>query len=436
MNTLTATAQLISIILNCVYEYKNKSLSVFLWAVLLVMFGIPHFISVVFSITEYSEDILIKASFFVLLFNTMYIISKIVIRSIFNYSYINKYTSVKKLKNPKKVEPSGKKDRFLMNVFFIQLGLSFFILMVFIFRNLGGISQASWGRLYTLNTELGFRSAIRYSNLIFFASAGVILVLKDYSKRVKFLLALIIALLYSFITGNRITILPVLVAFIIPFIYNENSRITMKKALFFSILGFLAVYLVYGLRLLRIYGGMYNFFINFNLGQVNAQILDMMMNGDGELGLRKVFYYFIDMNNQFPNFNSAHTYIRLLLIAVPTSLSFGLKPPDFAISMGSAWLGNFSNTAYSTHPTLYGDVFANLWWFGILLAVFWAIVTYLIDIYVNRKNNVIRKMLLVLFGSVYIIIGRGSVYNAFFIGYSGSIIIGLTYFVTKFKVKL
>lgn len=144
MNTLTATAQLISIILNCVYEYKNKSLSVFLWAVLLVMFGIPHFISVVFSITEYSEDILIKASFFVLLFNTMYIISKIVIRSIFNYSYINKYTSVKKLKNPKKVEPSGKKDRFLMNVFFIQLGLSFFILMVFIFRNLGGISQASW----------------------------------------------------------------------------------------------------------------------------------------------------------------------------------------------------------------------------------------------------------------------------------------------------
>jgi hypothetical protein len=269
-----------------------------------------------------------------------------------------------------------------------------------------------------------------------FASAGIILFYQNCGKKVKLLIAAGIIITFVILTGNRITILPLLVSLIIPTIYDTKHKLTLKKILLFSFLGFSAIYIVYILRLLRIYGGFYSFINSFNLVQVNTQVMDMILNGNGELGLRKAFYYFISIDNRFPGFNKAHTYIRLLLIALPTSLSFGIKPPDFAITMGSAWLNDPYNTTYSMHPTLYGDIFANLWWFGIFLGIFWAIFTYIIDIFVNRRNIVINNILLVLFGTVYIIVGRGSVYNGFFIGYSGSIIIGIMYLISRFKVRL
>ena len=155
----------------------------------------------------------------------------------------------------------------------------------------------------------------------------------------------------------------------------------------------------------------------------------MLLNNDGELGLRNVFLYFIYKDNNFLNFNKGHTYLRLIFMFIPTKYSFGLKPPDFAITMGSAWLGDFSNTRFSTHPTLYGDVFANFYWFGIILAIFWAIFALIIDRIII--NNCLLKQLnyISIFGSMYVIIGRGSVYNGIFIGVLSAIIFNIIYFV-------
>ena len=75
------------------------------------------------------------------------------------------------------------------------------------------------------------------------------------------------------------------------------------------------------------------------------------------------FIIILAKNNNFPNFNQGHTYLRVLLFFIPESFSMGIKPPDFAVSMGSAYINNFSNTIYSMHPTFYGDLFANFSYF-------------------------------------------------------------------------
>ena len=148
----------------------------------------------------------------------------------------------------------------------------------------------------------------------------------------------------------------------------------------------------------------------------------MILSGDGELSLRNAFYHFIYYNNNFNNFNMGHTYIRLLLIVIPTSLILELNH----LILRFLWVAhghNPYNTTYSMHPTLYGDCFANLWWFGILLGIFWALFSFFIDKFIIKKNEVVRMMLMVLFSTAFVIAGRGSVYNGFFIAFAGTIIV-------------
>ena len=72
-NVILGIMQLISIIGISIYEFRKKSLSVFLWATLLIMFGFPHTVSIITQTANYSDDVIIKASIFVILFNIFYI---------------------------------------------------------------------------------------------------------------------------------------------------------------------------------------------------------------------------------------------------------------------------------------------------------------------------------------------------------------------------
>ncbi len=437
MNVFLSLIQLITIILICIYEYKKKYTSVFLWATLLIMFGFPHFLSVISKNISYDEDTLIKASIFVILFNVVYFSTKAFIVLIERGLAKRNVRDIEGHKlNEIRMQNIVNRDKCLTKLFFIILVFCLFVLVAFSIRHLGSIANSSWGNFRNLNNELGFSSSLRYANLLFFASAGVALVYKNYSKKTMMLAALGIITFYSMLTGNRITILPAFMTIIIPFVFNNRKKLSLRQVIIFSLIAFFAIYMVYLLRFLRIYGGFYNFIREFNFVEINSRILDMLLDGDGELGLRKAFYHFIYYDNNFANFNKCHTYIRLLLIAIPTSLIPEIKPPDFAISMGSAWSMDPYNTVYSMHPTLYGDCFANLWWFGILLGAFWAVFSCILDKYMNKKNKVIKSMLMVLFGTVYVIAGRGSVYNGFFIGLVGAIVIEIIYLVSRFRLKL
>lgn len=430
MSIILSLVQLITILTVCFYEYKSRSISIFMWATLLIMFGIPHFLSGITGIYLLNNSVMDKASIFVIMFNLIYLITKIIIDSVMKNKI--KSNSIEEKLNYTLLS----RDKLMLILFFIILLFSLLIILWVSQSYFGGISKSSWGNFYLLNKELGFTSPVKYADFLFFASAGVILVFKSIRCYHLYYICFLLIAFYSAITNNRITILPAFMALIIPVIFSNKQRISIKKVLYFFSMAIVVIYSVYLLRLVRFSGGIYNFVSSFDFLQANSLILEMLLTGDGELGLRNAFYYFIYINNNFPGFNEGSTYIRLLLIGIPTMLAQGIKPQDFAITMGSAYTNNISNTSYSMHPTLYGDCFANFWWFGVFLAVFWAVFSYLIGILVNRKNYVVKYMLLVLFGSVFIIAGRGSVYNGFFIGFESSIIIGIFYLLTRLRFKL
>lgn len=435
MSILLSFIQLISILVICIYEYKKQHISVFMWATLLIMFGLPHFISVVSGISIFKDLILLQASFFVISFNTVYFISKVIIDSIVKGN--RKFSSIVEFNyqdNQSKLVLSNR-DSSVVNLNFILLLFCLIIVLWTSYMYFGGIAASSWGNFYKLNHELGFSNPVKYAEFLFFAVAGVALVYKSWGKNIMFFIAILIIVCYSLITGNRITVLPAFMAFIIPVILNKKNRLSFRKVIFFSLMAVIVVYSVYFLRLVRVFGSISNFIENFDLGKINSMIFNMLLNGDGELGLRNAFYHFINIDNNFPGLNEGATYIRLLLILIPTRILEGVKPPDFAITMGSAYIGDSGNTTYSMHPTLYGDVFANFGWYGIIFGVFWAFLTYVICLLVNRNNTVIKYMLLVLFGTVFVIIARGSVYNGLFWGIESSVIIGIIYVISRIKFR-
>ncbi|TMU84122.1 oligosaccharide repeat unit polymerase [Bacillus sp. BHET2] len=431
MTQLLALLQLLSLISLTIYEYKKKYLSVFMWATLILLFGIPHFLSAILNISDFDSEVMTKASIFVLLFNCIYLLSRILLSKLFNSKQVNN-----KFLEGKITSPSKKIFEKLPKYLFIILFMSVLIFVVFMINQLGSILNISWGKMYIINRDSDFLNPLRISQILFFASAGVILVYKQNNNKFLFAISFTIILFYSILTGNRITILPLLLVFIIPLIFDSTQKISFKVFSLLSLLGVFSVYLVYFLKLLRIYGGFHALITSIGLLDMNSMVLDMILNGEGELSLRNAFYHFIYYENDFPGFNEGHTYLRMVFLFIPTSLSFGLKPTDFAITMGSAWTGNFSNTFYSMHPTLYGDVFANFWWFGIIWGIFWAGFNLIIDKLANRKNNTtLRTVLLVIFGIMYIVVARGSVYNAVFTAITSFIIIISLNLICKIRIR-
>ena len=434
INFVLGIFQLLSIIIVSIFEYNKRSVSIFLWATLLIMFGIPHFLSIMTATSGYNDVVMIKASIFVILFNILYLTTRLVI-----YAYkLNPY-SFNVIKNinieeKRSLKINARRTKKIKIISSLMLLLAFLVLIYSSLTHFGSLTSASWGNFRKISSELKLKNPLRYANLSLFGVAGIILV---YLKEDNWKMALICSSLvvaYTLITGNRIIILPIVVSIILKYLYIDEKKINFKTIMIAGIAGFLIIYLVYFLRLLRIYGGFYNMITNNSLLDLNRKNIDMILNGDGELSLRKVFYHFIYYDNNFENFNRGHTYIRMLLVGIPTFLIPDIKPPDFAISMGSAWLMNPYNTTQSMHPTLYGDCFANLWWFGILLGIFWALFSFYIDKFIYKKNKVVKLMLMVLFSVMFVIVGRGSVYNGFFIAFVGTIIILLINLISRIRI--
>lgn len=171
-----------------------------------------------------------------------------------------------------------------------------------------------------------------------------------------------------------------------------------------------SVILITIILLFRFYGSINNFIENADFALLAEDAMDTISEGGGDLSVRDAFYMFILNDNNFVGFNSMGTYIRLLLFPLPTQWSLGLKPVDFAETMGWAYDPS-QGRGYSMHPTLYGDCFANAYYFGIFLSIFWAIIIYLIDKFVDSRENHEKLCAIVMVGCAFVMVGRGSAYN-------------------------
>lgn len=415
MVLVIGTLQLAVCIFIVLYEYNKRSISVFFWVVNMIMFCLPHFLGIVSNTSKYSQQVLNKASLFVLLFEMFYLLTRIFI---LKEKSCNAILDKESLKN--EIRNDNVQNRIEYKRIFTLCIIVFLIFTLYFIVRFGSIKNLSWGEIYQASINVNtFQDKIleilkSVSHILYFGISGLFVVGIYKKDKLVSCFTIFLILYYSFITRNRITLLPLLIGIIVIFIV-KNKKLRLNQILSFTIMGVLCIYIVYAIWVFRHAGTMENFLEKYTFSTFNTEVFDSILNGEGELALKDIFYYFINIDNNFPGLGQGATYIRLILMLVPTSLCFGLKPNDFAITMSSAYTGNIYNTTYSVHPTFFGDLFANFNFFGVLIGIFWAVLFFILDRYISKKDYIIKILLIVAWGSCMVIMARGSVYNSMYI---------------------
>ena len=385
------------------FEYKRRSCGIYLWAMMIVIFCLTHFITVIqytpsnrYPLWGYTA-----ASLFALFFNIIYLAMRII---------VSRKTTIPKINIQDRDSLSINQDRFMKWLFWIMCG-SAFIRIYHLAKFSGGLLSTSWGDM--LNSGGGYFGVEQIFRIIFYCTASVIFPALYYKKRGLAIASILVVLFVTLITRNRADILPLLIA-VVAYILNVTKRINLRLVLKLSLFAVASLVLIYSVLLFRFYGSIDNFVESADM-MVFAEDVNSSLHegGDGgDLSVKEAFYFFIYKDNNFPGFNSMHTYVRMALFFLPTQWSFGLKPDDFAETMGFAWDPS-AGRGFSMHPTLYGDCFANMYYFGVFLAIFWALFVHFLDKLLDKRSIIYKQCGVVIVGSAFIMIGRGSVYNPF-----------------------
>ena len=401
MNAVNITFGIAQLILMGIILYNEvikKSPAVFMWATLFLMFALPHTLAVFIPDEEYSVDVITKASAFVIVFCLLYL----AFRRKGKIDYI-------KLKG----ERLELADTQVKHSYFELLCIAIFIACIAIYMadfvmSQGGLLNTSWATARTVSESYVSLSGLAVRIILTFSGFSLYYFLTKRKGMALVIVALLV--LMVLLTRNRVQVIPVLVL-PIAIALLKIKEIKPKHIILAGLMAVAVIYIVYGIRAFRWLGTLQNAMNTFSWGYMNRTILGFLKDQDGELGLRRIFYFFIDNNNQFEGFNKGSTYLRMLLVFVPSRLTFGLKPESFDLVMGQA-IGMVEGG--STHPTLFGDCFGNFGWFGAALGIFWALFCNAVDYIIERRPDDFFKIMLYFLASyAYVVMGRGSVYNGF-----------------------
>ena len=400
MVVFLSVIQFLCIVVIMVLEFNKKSPAVFLWATVFLMFGVMHMVSCIAGTNAYSGAVLNEASLFVIGFCTVYALTRILLlkgRITTPHPY---------LEDGYLTQLSRQVSRAESTFFFVVLCMAVVADIADKVIAMGGLGNTSWGA--SREMQQSYLNISQITSVIFLLLSGLLLyALMRRHYTYAGMVALVI-LIKVVISRNRVEVIP-LFACLLGYYLIKRRRITIKMGIFCLICACLVIYVVYALRAYRWYGTIDNFLHTVTFQNFNEQILEFFREDNGELGLRKWFYYYIDGDNQFKDFGQGHSYLRVLMTFIPTRFSLGLKPADFAQAMGSA-IGMIPGG--SMHPTLFGDAYANFGIWGIFAGAFWAGYVTLADkIMEFLRNDICVFFAYTICAYAYVVEGRGAIYN-------------------------
>lgn len=400
MVVFLSVIQFLCIVVIMVLEFNKKSPAVFLWATVFLMFGVMHMVSCIAGTNAYSGAVLNEASLFVIGFCAVYALMRILLlkgRVTTPHPY---------LEDGYLTQLSRQVSRAESTFFFVVLCVAVVADIADKVIAMGGLGNTSWGA--SREMQQSYLNISQITSVIFLLLSGLLLyALMRRHYTYAGMVALVI-LIKVVISRNRVEVIP-LFACLLGYYLIKRRRITIKMVIFCLICACLVIYVVYALRAYRWYGTIDNFLHTVTFQNFNEQILEFFREDNGELGLRKWFYYYIDGDNQFKDFGQGHSYLRVLMTFIPTRFSLGLKPADFAQAMGSA-IGMIPGG--SMHPTLFGDAYANFDIWGIFAGAFWAGYVTLADkIMEFLRNDICVFFAYTICAYAYVVEGRGAIYN-------------------------
>lgn len=400
MVVFLSVIQFLCIVVIMVLEFNKKSPAVFLWATVFLMFGVMHMVSCIAGTNAYSGAVLNEASLFVIGFCAVYTLTRILLLK------GRVTTAYPHLEDGYLTQLSRQVSRAESTFFFVVLCVAVVADIADKVIAMGGLGNTSWGA--SREMQQSYLNISQITSVIFLLLSGLLLyALMRRHYTYAGMVALVI-LIKVVISRNRVEVIP-LFACLLGYYLIKRRRITIKMGIFCLICACLVIYVVYALRAYRWYGTIDNFLHTVTFQNFNEQILEFFRKDNGELGLRKWFYYYIDGDNQFKDFGQGHSYLRVLMTFIPTRFSLGLKPADFAQAMGSA-IGMIPGG--SMHPTLFGDAYANFGIWGIFAGAFWAGYVTLADkIMEFLRNDICVFFAYTICAYAYVVEGRGAIYN-------------------------
>jgi hypothetical protein len=382
-----------------IIEYKLKSVSLVLWGGLFVFFLVPHAVDIFVGPPEYTIDTYNKASLFAFLFNSFYLSTRLLLIKSKSLILVNT-----------KVNYSDDFNFSFIKIQFFILIISFLFLLYFVITTFGSFFNFSWIDVFDNRTS--------FSYFMFSYLFGVCLPLPFlayyYKKSKIFVFTILVLITIIFLFRIRTFLIPITIPFIISYLLSDKFKITIFNLFKVLILSSSIIFLIVAVGVLKAFNSLSEFFDSFSPAEFFDMLYSILFSKYGELGLRNGFYFYLQNNNEFDNFGLGLGYIRLLLLPIPSFMSFGLKPQDFAMDMAMAY-DPINSTAgvNSMHPTLYGDCFANLGWYGVSLGVFWAFFSYIGDRFtISKSKNILFISMFVAYAYTYTLIARGAVYNA------------------------
>lgn len=390
------------------FEYKNNSLSLVLWSGLFIFFLMPHAVDIFVRSEGYSISTYNKASLFAILFNLIYLATRIILKKSipiigtdFIDSGILKYDS-----------EAHATDLFL-KFLFCSLIISLCLLLYFIKGTFGSFLVFTWIDMFERRGGIAY---IIYSYLFTMCIPFCFLAYK-YKRYYMFATAVVIVVALLLIFRVRSFIISITVPFLLAYIYNNKLKINFSRIVLVLSSVIFIIWLILGVHVLRIYGTIENIISESSFSEFNDYSYGLLFSKYGEFGLRNAFYFFIDNDNNFSNFGIGRGYIRLLMLPIPSFILPGIKPNDFAMDMAFAYDPIASAAGInSMHPTLYGDCYANLGWIGIFLGAFWALITLFFDRLTRKINiQIIGISIYVAIVYAFVLIARGAIYNGIFI---------------------
>lgn len=398
---------ILTTLLNIILEFFNRSIAILLWGILFVIYSIPHALN--YNTGKFPNFILDQAGFFVVLFNLIYFLSRIILNQRINLDI------KKQLINPRKI--LNESNKYLNSLFSIYI-LS--ILTLFYGMILKGYSFSDFTWVDAISYKESFieRVASFASN----AFSGIGFIIFARKEKLRFVLTVVMYISYVILFKSRYNIIPFLAPFIIYYMFSGNR----KKIITSIVIGILTLFSVFLLQQVRYAGSLSNLFNNYTFSQIIENTFLFMKEGKGEFGLLNAFYYFVECDNNFNNFGQMKTYLRLALLPFPSSI-FTFKPRDFAMDMWEAWMG-LPTLSGTIHPTLYGDIYANAGFFGIFLGVFYAFIVEINDLLIKKSYLESKKVLYIsIISTMYVLLARGAVYNSIANAFWSVILINLTF---------
>lgn len=384
------------IVIILLYELYNRSTSLVMWISVMMFFGFGHIIYCLSG--GISEKIAEQASIFVILFCVLYFITRLLLKHYSKSKLILVQVSETE-------EAPFNEDRFAA-IFFIILIISTIIYCGTLVRFTGSVSQISKYAVYDYRYSSGIVLLVNYA-----WSAGVPAFLWYLlnGKKVKATISALAIAMMSFFSGTRTQLIALFVMIVLYYIFS-GKKIGIKKAVVLALVGLIAVYFMLALRSFRYYY-FFSDLRSISLDDINSKIILLNSQKSGDIYLYSFFYKLIEINNDYPGLGVGNGCLRLILLPIPSSLSFGLKPEDICLTLGKLF-GGSNSVNYSVTPTLFGDAYANYGMFGVVLGIPWAIIMHFLDKLCIRKTYCLRVFFSATIAWALINIGRGDVYNA------------------------